>query len=114
MVVKRGEIWWATLPEPKASEPGYRHPILIIQANEFNSSAIRSVTCAAITSNLRLAAAPGNVQASARATGLPKPSVVNVSQILTLDKTFLTERIKNLDPHTMHLVDDGLRLAMNL
>ena len=114
MVVKRGEIWWATLPEPKGSEPGYRRPVLIIQADEFSKSAIRSITCAAITSNLRLAAAPGNVRAAARATGLPKPSVVNVSQILTLDKTFLTERIKKLDSHTMHLVDDGLRLAMNL
>ncbi len=114
MVVKRGEIWWATFPEPKGSEPGYRRPVLIIQADEFNNSAIRSITCAAITSNLRIAASPGNVKTSTRATGLPKPSVVNVSQILTVDKTFLTERIKKLDPHTMHLVDDGLRLAMNL
>lgn len=112
--MKRGEIWWASLPAPTGSEPGYRRPVLIVQAEAFNQSAISTVLCAAITSNLRRADAPGNVRIGSRASGLPKPSVVNVSQLLTVDRAFLTECVKALDADTMRHVDDGLRLVMSL
>ena len=112
--MKRGEIWWASLPDPVGSEPGYRRPVLIVQSDEFNRSSIRTILCAAVTSNLNLAGAPGNVQLSTRASGLPKPSVVNVSQLITLDKKRLTERIKGIDAPSMLQVDEGLRLIMNL
>ena len=112
--MKRGEIWWASLPEPSGSEPGYRRPVLVVQADEFNRSGIRTAICATITSNLHLAAAPGNVQLSSRSSGLPKPSVVNVSQLITLDRMRLTERVKSIDAPCMGRVDDGLRLVLNL
>lgn len=112
--MKRGEIWWAALPEPAGSEPGYRRPVLLIQADDFNRSALRTVVCAAITSNINLALAPGNVHLSTRSSGLPKQSVVNVSQIITLDKSRLAERVKSVDASTMAQVDEGLRLVMSL
>ena len=112
--MKRGEIWWASLPEPRASEPGYRRPILVIQADEFNRSNINTVLGLAITSNLNLAAAPGNVRLSSRASGLRRPSVVNVSQVVTIDKRFLAEKVKTLDKENMHRVDDGLRNVLAL
>lgn len=112
--MKRGEIWWATLPDPLGSEPGYRRPVLIVQSDEFNRSGIRSVICAAVTSNLNLAGAPGNVHLATRVSGLPKPSVVNVSQLFSLDRTRLTERVKAIDTQRMLQVDEGLRLIMTL
>lgn len=112
--MQRGEIWWAELAEPAGSEPGYRRPVLIVQADPFNRSGINTVVCVAITSNLKLAAAPGNVRVSARVSGLPKASVLNVSQVVTLDKSFLAERLKALDVQTMRQVDEGLRLVMDL
>jgi len=112
--VKRGEIWWASLGVPKASEPGYRRPVLILQSDDFNQSAIRTVICAVISSNLNLALAPGNVRISSRHSGLPKASVVNVSQIITVDKSVLTERVKSLDTQTLIHVEEGLKLALNL
>jgi len=112
--VKRGEIWWASLPDPIGSEPGYRRPVLIVQSDVFNRSGIRTVICAAVTTNLNLAGAPGNVHLSIRISGLPKPSVVNVSQLISLDKTLLTERVKGIDVQSMLQVDEGLRLIMTL
>ncbi len=112
--MKRGEIWWATLPDPAGSEPGYRRPVLVVQADVFNRSAIKTVLCAALTSNLRLAAAPGNVRVTARATGLRKSSVVNVSQVAALDRSFLKKRVRTLDAQTMNEVNDGLRLVLSL
>lgn len=112
--MQRGEIWWATLPRPVGSEPGYRRPMLVVQADPFNSSAISTVICAVITSNLRLAGAPGNTRISPRESGLPKASVVNVSQLMTVDKEFLTERIQVLSARTMEQISEGLRLAMGL
>ena len=113
-MMNRGEIWWASLPDPVGSEPGYRRPVLIVQSDEFNRSTIRTVVCAAVTSNLNLATAPGNVRLSARASGLPKPSVVNVSQLLTIARTLLTERIKALDMSAMLQVEDGLRIVLSV
>ena len=114
MVVKRGEIWWASLPDPVGSEPGYRRPVLIVQSDEFNRSGIRTIICAAITSNLNLAGAPGNVHLTTRASGLPKPSVVNVSQLISIDRTLLTEQIKGLDTQSLLQIDEGLRLILAL
>jgi mRNA interferase MazF len=88
--------------------------VFVVQSDDFNRSTIRTVLCVALTSNLRLAAAPGNLRLASRASGLPKASVANVSQVLTVDRTRLTERVKSLDPHTMRRLDDGLRLVMNL
>lgn len=110
----RGEIWWADLPEPRGSEPGLRRPVLIIQANSFNRSALRTVIVAVITSNLRLAEVPGNVFLPAGSIGLPRDSVVNVSQVLTLDRSFLTEEVDKLPTPLMAEVDAGLRLVMKL
>jgi len=112
--VRRGEIWWASLPEPAGSGPGFRRPLLIVSANSFNDSRISTVVAAVITSNLRLADAPGNVRLAAKGTGLTKASVVNVSQIITVDKTFLTERIGRLNPRLLAEVDDGLRLVFSI
>ena len=112
--MQRGEIWWASLPVPEGSSPGYRRPVLIIQANEFNRSKINTVIVAAITSNLALASAFGNVHLGSRSSGLPKESIVNISQLITIDKRFLTERIRSIDTHKMKEVEDGLRLVLVL
>lgn len=114
MVAKRGEVWWADLPEPAGSGPGFRRPVLIIQADEFNRSRVRTVIAAAITSNTRLAAAPGNVSLRRSSSGLSRSSVVNVSQVITLDKMFLTERAGRLPVSKMREVEDGLRLVLAL
>jgi mRNA interferase MazF len=112
--MRRGEVWWASLPDPSGSGPGYRRPVLVVQADEFNASRIQTVVVAVITSNLKLAAAPGNVLCRRRDTGLPRDSVVNVSQVITLGKTFLTSRIKALPASPMRSVDAGLRLVLGL
>ena len=112
--MKRGQVWWAELPEPTASEPGYQRPVVIIQADTFNRSRINTVIAVAITANLRLAEAPGNVTLPAGSTGLPKESVANVSQIITLDKQFLTELLGQLDRRIMRRIDDGIRLVLAL
>lgn len=112
--MRRGEIWWASLPEPSGSGPGFRRPLLIVSANGFNESRISTAIAAVITSNLRLADAPGNVRLPAKGTGLSKPSVLNVSQIITVDRSFLTARIGRLSPRLLAEVDDGLRLVLSL
>ena len=114
MVIRRGEIWWASLPDPARLEPGYRRPVLVVQADSFNRSRIGTVVAAAITSNLRLAEAPGNVPLPRRASGLLKESVVNVSQVLTINKALLTDRVRKLSAGILQTVDDGLRLVFEL
>lgn len=114
MVIHRGEIWWATLPEPVGSEPGYRRPVLIVQSDSFNHSRIGTVIAVVLTSNSKLAKAPGNVLLTGRVTGLPKDSVANVSQIITVDKTFLTELVGFLPARKMQQVEEGLRVALSL
>jgi mRNA interferase MazF len=110
----RGEIWWANLPAPVASEPGYDRPVLVIQDDTFTQSRINTVIVLIITSNLKLAAAPGNVLLPKAASGLPKDSVANVSQILTLDKTFLTDRIGSLPDYLQSEIDEGIRTILYL
>jgi len=114
MVMQRGDIWWASLRPPTSSEPGYRRPVLIVQGDDFNYSRINTVVVAILTSNLRLQTAPGNVFLPKLSTGLAKDSVVNVSQVVTLDKSFLTEQIRTISADRMADVDDGLRLVLNL
>ena len=110
-MIKHGEVWWANLPEPEGSMPGYRRPVAVIQSNEFNRSRIRTVIVAAITSNVKLSIAPGNVFLSKRSVGLSRESVVNVSQVLTLDKSFLTKKVGRLPKEKLLEVEDGLRLV---
>ena len=112
--MQRGDIWWAELPIPIASEPGYRRPVLIIQSDEFNRSRIRTVIAAVFTTNLRLSQAPGNILLTTDETGLPQDSVVNVSQVITVDKSFLIEQIGQIDNSVMLLIDEGLRLVLAL
>jgi mRNA interferase MazF len=114
MVIKRGEIWWALLPAPVASEPGYRRPLLIIQSDDFNQSRISTVIAAVITSNLHLADAPGNVLLTKKESGLPKQSVVNVSQLITVDKTFLTEKAGSISALKLSEIETGVRLVLSL
>ena len=112
--MKRGEVWWASLPEPVGSGPGMRRPVLIVQANPFNESRIATVVVAIITSNLNLANAPGNVRIAKSESGLARPSVINVSQVLTVDREVLTERVKSIPNQVMLRVSDGLRLVLAL
>jgi mRNA interferase MazF len=112
--MQRGDIWWASLPPPTKSEPGYRRPVLVMQSDHFNASDLNTVVVVSITSNLRLARAPGNVLCRKRKTKLSKDSVVNVSQIATVDKTFLTERIGSLPAHLVEKVESGLRIVLAL
>lgn len=112
--IQRGEIWWADLPEPRRSKPGFRRPVLVIQADAFNRSRIQTVIVAVITSNLDLAEAPGNVLLPVRASGLSRDSVVNISQLLTLDRAFLSEHAGTLSARLQTSVDAGLRFVLHL
>jgi mRNA interferase MazF len=112
--VYRGEIWWADLPDPVVSEPGHRRPVLIIQDDTFTQSRLRTVIVVIVTSNIELANAPGNVLLFRDATGLSRDSVANVSQIFTVDKAFLTERIGSLPASLQDDVDEGLRTVLYL
>jgi mRNA interferase MazF len=112
--MQRGEIWWATLPSSTASEPGFSRPLLIIQSDDFNRSRINTIIAVVITSNLRLADAPGNVLLPKKNSGLPKKSVANVSQLITVDKSFLTEKVAALSPQKLREVEAGIRLALSL
>lgn len=114
MVVERGAIWWADLAEPRGSEPGFRRPLLIVQADAFNRSRIQTIVAVVLTSNLRLVEAPGNVLIPARLSGLPKDSVANVSQVITIDRNFLLEPAGKLDARILRQVEDGLRLVLHL
>jgi mRNA interferase MazF len=110
--MEQGEIWWADLPEPTGSEPGYRRPIVIVQSNAFNHSRIRTVVCVALTSNLALASAPGNVLLNQATTGLSRDSVANISQVITLDRSFLTERVAQLPVDMLEEILDGVELMI--
>jgi mRNA interferase MazF len=112
--LERGEIWWANLPEPPGSGPGYRRPVVIIQAAAFNRSRIATVIGAIVTSNLRLKDAPGNVHLPRGTGGLPRESVVNLSQLITFDKDFAMGRVGRLPPDKQSELDAGLRLVLAL
>ena len=114
MVMDRGTVWWAELPQPVASEPGFRRPVIVVQSNAFNRSRIKTTMVVVVTSNLRLADAPGNVSLPAISAGLPKDSVANVSQVITIDKDFLVEQCGRLPSQLMKEIDEGLRLSLSL
>ncbi len=102
------------LQRPTASEPGHRHPVVVMQSDEFNRSAVSTVVEVVVTSNTRLAQAPGNVVLSRRASGLPRESVVNVSQVLTVDKRFLLDRVAALPLRLLEEIENGLRQVLAL
>jgi mRNA interferase MazF len=111
-VIAQGEVWWAGLEEPSGSELGFRRPVVVIQGDAFNRSRIATVVCVALTSNLRWAEAPGNVLLGAGVTGLPKDSVANVSQIVTLDRMALTERVGALPGKKLELILLGVDIVL--
>ena len=113
-MLRRGDIHWANLREPVGSEPDFRRPVLIVSADAFNDSRIHTVVAVTITSNLALVDAPGNVELPAGESGLDRDSVLNVSQVVTLDKAHLVERAGSLDAHTMRRVEAGLRLVLQI
>jgi len=110
--VRRGELWWADLGVPVGSAPGYRRPVLVVSSDRFNSSRLAVVVVAAVTSNLRLGDAPGNVVVDEPA--LARPSVVNVTQLLTIDRQLLEARIAMVTRAQLRQVDSGLRLSLGL
>lgn len=112
--MRRGEIWWAYLAAPVGSAPGYRRPVLVIQSNPFNESRIATVIVAVVTSNLTLADAPGNVRVPRADSGLKAASVINVSQVLTIDRCLLTQKIRAVPAPILQQVEEGLRLVLGL
>lgn len=113
-MIRRGEIWWADLGKPRGSGPGFTRPVLVISADSFNASQISTVLVMVITSNVALAKAPSNVLVDPRESGLPKPSVANVSQLLTLDKSFLKNRVQELSRSMLQRIEAGMRLVLAL
>ncbi len=112
MVIRQGEVFWIDLGEPRGSAPGYRHPHVVVQNNLFNQSRINTSVVCAITSNLARASAPGNVLLRKGEAGLPRPSVVNVSQVFTVDKSELTERIGTLSGKRVLEIIEGMKLVI--
>ncbi len=112
MVVTQGDVWWADLGVPKGSGPGFRRPVVVVQSDSFNRSKISTVVCIPLTTNLRLAEAPGNVLLEGLLTGLPRDSVANVSQPVTLDRAALTERVGALPPAALDLVLYGIDVVL--
>jgi mRNA interferase MazF len=110
MVIRQGEIYWIDLSEPKGSEPGYRHPHIVIQNNLFNVSRISTAVVCSLTSNLNLAKAPGNVMLEKSEANLPKQSVVNISQIFTVNKADLIEKIGQVSEKRMLEILAGIKL----
>ncbi len=114
MVIKRGAIWWADLGLPLGSGPGYRRPVLVIQADSFNQSKISTVIVAVITGNLILREAPGNVLLKKEVSDLSKDSIVNVSQLITVDKDVLTEFVGDVGVKEIKRVEKGLKTVLAL
>jgi len=110
----RGEIWWANLPDPDGSTPAKRRPVLIIQSNEFNRSKINTIICAAITSNTELASLPGNLLLEKAVSGLDKTSVINFSQITTVDRYDLTDQVSMLPKPILDNVNNCLRTVLEI
>ena len=112
MVISQGEVWWAELGFPSGSEPGFRRPVVVVQGDALNRSRIATAVCVPLTSNLAWADAPGNVLLSAGTTGLPKDSVANVSQVVTLDKDVLTERVGKISRAKTELLLSGIDVVL--
>jgi mRNA interferase MazF len=112
MVISQGEIWWADLPVPIGSGPGYRRPVVVVQGDALNRSRIATVICVPLTANLKWEGAPGNLSLPARLTHLPNDSVANVSQILAMDRNLLTERVSKLPRARFELVLTGIDVVL--
>jgi mRNA interferase MazF len=110
--VSKGEVWWADLPDPTGSGPGFRRPVVIVQGDHLNRSTLATVVCVPLTSNLTWARAPGNVLLSAKAAGLPKDSVANASQIIALDRRLLTDRVAKLSPSNIAQIMNGIDVIL--
>jgi len=113
-LIRRGQIWWVDFGDPRGAEPAYRHPAIVIQRDEVNDSRIDTVVVCVLTSNPRLASAPGNTLLRHRQTRLAKDSVANASQLATVNKTDLDELVGSLPPAVMDAVDEGLRWFLAL
>lgn len=111
-MISQGDVWWADLGTPAGSAPGFQRPVVVVQGEAFNRSRIATVVCVPLTSNLRWAEAPGNVLLSARSTRLPKDSVANVSQLLTLDRSALQEHIAKLSPRRLEAILSGVDVVL--
>lgn len=112
MVVAQGDVWWASLPDPRGSGPGFRRPVVVVQGEAFNQSRLATVVVVPLTSNVRWAAAPGNVLLAARRTGLPRDSVANVSQIVAVDRGILEDRTGHLSRAELELILGGIDLVL--
>lgn len=112
MVIAQGHVYWANLPDPTGSGPGFRRPVVVVQGDSLNRSRVRTVVCVPLTSNLGWAEAPGNVTLPARTTGLPKDSVANTSQIVTLDRELLTEAVGKLSKRQLELILSGIDIIL--
>ena len=112
MVISQGEIWWAELPAPTGSGPGFRRPVVVVQGEALNRSRLATAVCVPLTSNLRWAEAPGNVLLAARTTGLPRDSVANASQVVALDRNLLEERAGKLPRAKIDLLLSGLDVVL--
>jgi mRNA interferase MazF len=112
VVISRGDVWWADLPEPAGAGPGFRRPVVVVQGDALNRSRIATVVCVPLTSNLKWADAPGNVRLPPRLTGLSKESVANVSQIVTLDKSLLAEHVGKLPQAKLGLILSGIDIVL--
>ncbi len=114
MVIERGEVWWADLGEPDGSEPGYRRPVIIVQSDAFNRSRLSTIIAVVLMTKLRLLESPGNVLVSAKMSGLPRDSVANITQVITIDRDFLLERAGRLRGQPLKDLEKGLRLVLGL
>jgi mRNA interferase MazF len=112
VAISRGEIWWADLAEPSGSEPGFRRPVVVVQCDAFNRSNIQTVVCVPLTSNLVWADAPGNVLLPSSSSGLAKDSVANVSQIITVDRKFLSERVGRIPAGKLEAILNGIGIVL--
>ena len=112
MVITQGDVCWAELPDPTGSGPGYRRPVAVVQGDALNRSQVATVVCVPLTSNLKWAAAPGNSMLPAKATGLPKDSVANVSQLVSLDRSALTERVGSISRKRLELLFRGIDIVL--
>ncbi|MGI8728880.1 MAG: type II toxin-antitoxin system PemK/MazF family toxin [Solirubrobacteraceae bacterium] len=112
MVIRQGDVCWASLDDPVGSAPGFRRPVAVVQGDSFNASRIATTVVVALTSNLRLAAAPGNVLLAGRRTGLPSDSVANVSQIVTIDRELLSDRVGHLVEGDLGLLLAGIDVVL--
>jgi mRNA interferase MazF len=112
MVISQGHVYWADLPDPTGSGPGFRRPVIVVQGDALNRSRIRTVVCVPLTSNLAWADAPGNVLLPAKATGLPRDSVANASQIITLDRDLITEEVGKVAKRQLELILTGIDIIL--